>query len=69
MSHHTAVQLLKTNLKGAEERAAQVARDNRDTIQAGTRAQRELDDANREVTDLKASIALLEKDHRGVSVE
>jgi hypothetical protein len=61
MSHYTAVQLLKNELKDAEKHATEIAAQHKDTIYAGERAQGEVNRANQKVSDLKASIALLEK--------
>lgn len=69
MSHYTAVQLLKNELKDAETHASEVAAQHKETIYAGTQAQKDVDRANDKVRDLKESIALLEKPHRGQAVE
>jgi chromosome segregation ATPase len=54
-----ALDVLKRELDAASKRAASVKDSTRADIDRGSRAQRELDNANREVTDLRAAIATL----------
>ena len=68
MSHHTAIDLLKAELKDAEARAIEVKTDTKDAIDEGKRAENVLYRANSRVDDLKRAIAALEKDGRGVEV-
>ena len=60
MMHHTAIELLRAELKIAEATAAEVKADTKDEIDAGIRAQRKLSNANDRVSDLKASIVALD---------
>jgi chromosome segregation ATPase len=56
---NAAIEALRTELTKAEKVLGQVKAETKNTIDAGTRAQRELNNAERVVSDLKDALAAL----------